>query len=376
MMPQPAILQFGTSRFLLAHADLFVSEALTTGEALGTIAVVQTTSSGESAARIAALSREPHYPVRIRGLTDGTVIDEERSGGAISEALTASTDWRRVRALALTVQVIISNTGDRGYDLDPSDDAALLTDIERLPKSFPAKLAVLLAHRFVTNRDVALSIFPCELVPQNGSRLRTLIEQLALEWELPDEFRLWLNETCHFANSLVDRIVAEPIAPVGAVAEPYALWAIEQQEGLVLPCRHPAITLTDDLDRFEMLKLHLLNLGHSVLAEYWLKGERRADETVREAMEDPQMREALETVWAEEVLPVFEADGRGEEARAYLDTVRDRFLNPFLKHRLSDIAGNHAEKKRRRFLPMVTRAVDLGLAIEQPKLKAALADIS
>ncbi len=373
MRPEPAILQFGTSRFLLAHADLFVSEAMETHEALGTIAVVQTTSSPESAARITALGHTPRYPVRIRGQVNGEIIDEERVGTAIAEALTAATDWERIRALAVHVPVIISNTGDRGYDLDPSDDATLLTDIERLPKSFPAKLAVLLAHRFEQNPEAPLSLYPCELVPQNGSRLRTLIEQLAMEWELPAEFRIWLNETCHFANSLVDRIVAEPIAPVGAVAEPYALWAIEQQEGLVLPCRHPAITLTEDLDRFEMLKLHLLNLGHSVLAERWLKDKRRADETVREAMDDPAMRNALETVWTQEVLPVFEADGRGEEARAYLDTVRDRFLNPFLKHKLSDIAANHAEKKRRRFLPMVTRAADLGLAIAQPKLKAALA---
>jgi tagaturonate reductase len=110
-----------------------------------------------------------------------------------------------------------------------------------------------------------------------------------------------------------------------------------------------------------------------VLAERWLKDERRANETVCEAMDDPAMREALETVWTQEVLPVFEAEDRGDEARAYLDTVRDRFLNPFLKHKLSDIAANHAEKKRRRFLPMVTRAADLGLAIAQPILKAALA---
>jgi tagaturonate reductase len=371
--PEPAILQFGTSRFLLAHADLFVSEAMESNDALGPIAVVQTTASPESAARITALRHTPRYPVRIRGQANGEIVDEERVGTAIAEALTAATDWERIRALAVHVQVIISNTGDRGYDLDPSDDTALLTDIGRLPKSFPAKLAVLLAHRFEKNPQAPLSLYPCELVPQNGSRLRTLIEQLAMEWQLPAEFRLWLNETCHFANSLVDRIVAEPIAPVGAVAEPYALWAIEQQEGLVLPCRHPAITLTEDLDRFEMLKLHLLNLGHSVLAERWLKDERRANETVCEAMDDPAMREALETVWMQEVLPVFEAEDRGDEALAYLDTVRDRFLNPFLKHRLSDIAANHAEKKRRRFLPMVTRAADLGLAIAQPKLKAALA---
>ncbi|MGN7294290.1 mannitol dehydrogenase family protein [Rhizobium sp. SAFR-030] len=369
----PAILQFGTSRFLLAHADLFISEAMERGEALGPIAVVQTTSSAESADRIAALRQSPVYPVRIRGIDQGRTIDEERTGSAIVQALTAAEDWQEILELGATVQAIISNTGDRGYDLDPSDDAALLSDPARVPKSFPAKMAILLAHRFKAIPQAPLSIFPCELVPQNGSRLRTLIEQLAMEWDLPVEFRNWLHAGCHFANSLVDRIVAEPISPVGAVAEPYALWAIQAQEGLVLPCQHPAIVVTDDLERYEMLKLHLLNLGHTMLAEHWLTTGRAPEETVREAMDDQAMRDELEAVWHEEVLPVFKADGMADEAALYIDSVRDRFRNPFLRHRLSDIAANHDEKKRRRLLPMVTRAADLGLAIPQLRLKAALA---
>ena len=48
-MTTTPILQFGTSRFLQAHVDLFVSEALARGEALGTITLVQ--SSGDPARR-------------------------------------------------------------------------------------------------------------------------------------------------------------------------------------------------------------------------------------------------------------------------------------------------------------------------------------
>ena len=72
-----------------------------------------------------------------------------------------------------------------------------------------------------------------------------------------------------WANSLVDRIVSEPLAPAGAVAEPYALWAIEDQPGLVTPCRHPAIVVTNDLRPYLRLKLFILNLGHTYLAEVW-----------------------------------------------------------------------------------------------------------
>ena len=40
------IIQFGASRFLQAHVDLFVSQALAKGDAMGRIVAVQTTQSG------------------------------------------------------------------------------------------------------------------------------------------------------------------------------------------------------------------------------------------------------------------------------------------------------------------------------------------
>ena len=41
------ILQFGTSRFLQAHVDLFVHEAREDGQDVGPITIVKTTSGGE-----------------------------------------------------------------------------------------------------------------------------------------------------------------------------------------------------------------------------------------------------------------------------------------------------------------------------------------
>ncbi|WP_332303764.1 mannitol dehydrogenase family protein [Rhizobium sp. GR12] len=375
MTTETPILQFGTSRFLLAHADLFISQALDKGEALGRIAIVQTTGNAESLKRVAALNGGASYPVCIRGIRDGQEVDEEIPGKAVALALTAAADWAEVRRIACLAEVILSNTGDRGYELDSSDGPDLAADFSLVPNSFPAKLCMLLLERFQTNPEAPLSIFPCELVPRNGDRLKEVIRQLADGWQLPAGFGFYLNEKCRFANSLVDRIVSEPIDPVGAVAEPYALWAIERQEGLVLPCTHPAVVLTDDLDHYEKLKLFLLNLGHSYLAERWVQDARAKDETVRQAMADGALVADLETLWRDEVLPVFAAEGMGSEAQAYINAVRERFMNPFLAHRLADIAGNHDEKKRRRFVPVIAAAERLGLNLPQQKLRAALATI-
>ncbi len=372
--PMTPILQFGTSRFLQAHADLFISQALEKGEALGRITVVQTTGSADSAQRVQALASGTGYPVRIQGAENGRTVDEEHWSTSIAGALQAGPDWALIRqAIRYDVQVVISNTGDTGYVLDAADTASCLAAEAPPPRSFPAKLLVLLHDRWQANSDAPLSLFPCELVSRNGDVLRDLIIELAAEWGIDTGFPQYLRETCRWANSLVDRIVSQPIQPVGAIAEPYAIWAIERQPGLVLPCTHPCVVVTDQLEQYEQFKLFMLNLGHTWLAERWLKEGRAEGETVFQAMNDPLLRGSLEDLWKREVLPVFAAKGQGDQAQDYLASVRDRFLNPFLQHRIADIAQNHEEKKRRRFLPVV--AMGQGIAgLEQPKLEGALAD--
>jgi len=370
------ILQFGTSRFLQAHVDLFVSDALKQGQALGKIIVVQTTDNLASAQRVAALASGEPYPVKVQGIQNGREVDEVHWSSSVQQAVHAQTEWALLRQVFIEdIQVVISNTGDNGYRLDCDDTAALLAPDSQTPKSFPAKLLVLLQGRWLKNPKASISLFPCELVVRNGDVLRDLIVALATEWRLDQGFIQYLKQTCIWANSLVDRIVSEPIEPIGAVAEPYALWAIERQAGLTLPCVHPGVVLTNDLEQFEQLKLFLLNLGHSYLAERWLKDGRDPDETVHHAMNDLVLRADLETVWAQEVLPVFAALGKTETAHTYLATVRDRLLNPFLHHRIADIAQNHEEKKRRRILPVLELAARVCPGLVQQRLNDALSSV-
>jgi len=367
------ILQFGTSRFLQAHVDLFVSEAAERGEALGGITVVQTTANPASTLRTQALARAQGFEVIVRGLAGGQPVEQRKTCRSVREALHTASDWRAVRERVRgPVQVIVSNTGDSGWALAPQDGAALLADAAPAPASFPAKLLVLLHDRWQARPDAGLTLLPCELVSCNGERLRQIVVGLARAWHGEPGFVDWLQAHVVWANSLVDRIVSEALDPVGAVAEPYALWAIETQPRLQLPCRHPAIALTDGLARFERHKLFLLNLGHTLLADLWAKGGFAADMTVLQAMQDSDLRGPLEQAWQQEVLPVFDALGQGDEARAYLVGLRDRLLNPFLAHRLADIAQNHEQKKARRLAPLVELARLHAPGLGQPRLQAAL----
>jgi tagaturonate reductase len=368
------ILQFGTSRFLLAHVALFVSEALERGAAIGGISVVQTTANEASRARIAALRHADHYPVHIRGRENGGVVDRVVECRVVRNAWATDTDWAAIRrAVIEEVRVIVSNTGDIGYQLDEGDTAGLLANDALVPRSYPAKLLVLLNARWRERPQHGVSIYPCELIEQNGDTLRDIVLGMARQWALPEPFIVYLQEQCVWVNSLVDRIVSAPILPVGAVAEPYALWAIERREGMELPCTHEQLVVTDELRRYAQLKLFFLNLGHTWLADQWLNERRSSQETVLEAMSDPRVRGELETVWHDEVLPVFGAMGLQNQAQAYIESVRERFMNPFLAHRISDIAVNHREKIGRRIQPLVELADSLSLPPAQPKLRKLLA---
>src|SRR5690606_22992867 len=88
--------------------------------------------------------------------------------------------------------------------------------------------------------------------------------------------------------------------------------------------------------------------GHTFLTDGWLKSDLSREMTVRQLLERPDARARLIDLYADEVLPGFAAQGMGGAARAYVEQTMERFENPFLKHRLSDIAQNHQQKIRLR----------------------------
>ena len=68
-----------------------------------------------------------------------------------------------------------------------------------------------------------------------------------------------------------------------------------------------------------------------------------------------------------------QAAGQADAARSYVATTMDRFANPYLAHRLSDIAQNHAEKVRRRIAALIDWGDSLGVSAPQPRLRKVIA---
>ena len=341
------VLQFGTSRFLQAHADLFIHEARLAGQDIGPITVVKTTAGGERAGRVQAFADPAGFPIRIRGFAAGEVVDRSVQVCSVTRAYDALSDWQQVcRVFAAETELVISNTGETGYAMQP-EDWPRPSGPTVVPKGFPAKLLALLRYRFDHGAQPLL-ILPCELVSENGKVLRKCLTELAMGWGEGAEFARWLETSVTICDTLVDRIVSQALDPIGAVAEPYALWAIQGEKGMVLPFQHQNVTYTDDLTPYLRLKLHILNLGHTWLAQHWLEDRRPSDETVRQMLADPTVRQGLMKLYHEEVIPGFAARGMEDAASAYVAQTLERFQNPFLDHRMSDIAQNHPAKIERR----------------------------
>lgn len=367
------IFQFGTSRFLQAHVALFAHEAAEAGQTIPPITIVQVTGAAERAGRLAAFNDPKGYPVLLRGLQDNAIVDRRIQVRSVRRGLAVQTQWGELRdSFVREAEWVVSNVGDSGYDLS---DAALVPDAfgaEHPPTGYPALLTVLLFERWRHN-PTPLKILPCELISRNGEMLKGIVMRLAPILSADAAFAAWLKDDVLWANSLVDRIVSEPIEPAGAVAEPYALWAVQRQRGLYMPFDHPAVIMTDDLDRHERLKLHILNLGHTVIADRWLGEHAPADMTVRMFLEDNDRVEWLRTIFRDEVVPAFALAGWEGAAQDYIATTIDRFRNPFLDHRIADIAKNHSQKLERRVAECLRWARQSDPHFEAPELAAIAA---
>ena len=342
------ILQFGTGKFLRAFADLFVHERNQTAPQQTQVVAIQSTGSDRVTRLVAQQGR---YHVALRGLEAGQPVDQVFQVQSIGRALAATEQWAEVLQVGQSERLaaIVSNTTEAGYALDLADRFSF----SQPPRSFPAKLLAVLHARFEAGLP-GVTILPCELLERNGPRLCELVCEQAERWALPSCLVDWLRSACMWRSTLVDRIVAapkpdDPLAtqdPLFAVAEPFALWLIEGAGVVPVFEGHEAVERVEDLTPYQVRKVRILNGAHTALVA---KALPLGFQTVRQAVLDPQIGRWLEQLLFEEVVPTLE--GRTDQPAPFARQCLERFANPFIEHRLADIALAHDTKLRTRLLP-------------------------
>lgn len=349
------IIQFGEGGFLRGFVDWMIQKLNDSGKYNGNIVVVQPIENGMCDMLSA---QDCNYTHVIRGVegVEKTIVD------SISRCVKPYEDYQAFLDLAKNpdFRVVVSNTTEAGITYVAEDK---LTDTP--PKSFPAKVTVLLYERFKAGLD-GFIFLPCELIEKNGDNLKKIVLQYASDWNLGDDFIKFVEEKNYFCSTLVDRINTG--YPKGEdlelgyednmvnTSEYFHLWVIESPKDFTkeLPFTEIGLNViwTEDMSMYRTRKVRILNGAHTSMVPYCML---RGFTTVRECVTNPEIRKFVDKCVFEEIIPTL--DLPKEELIDYANNVLTRFENPYIKHFIKDISLNSVSKFKVRVLPSITEYI-------------------
>ncbi|OWY05331.1 mannitol dehydrogenase [Thioclava sp. F1Mire-8] len=337
----PGIVHIGCGNFHRAHQAVYLDDLFNLGEGHDWALMGAGVRPGDAKMRDAVLAQDGLYSVieldpaaksaRVIGSMVG--FAEVASGNA---PLIAAMSQPSVRIVSLTVT-------EGGYYIDPKtgtfspthpDIQADAANPDHPETAFGAIIAALKARR--ASGVPPFTVMCCDNVPHNGHVTRDAVCGLA---ELSDpELAAWIKTNVAFPNSMVDRITPatgpreralaqsfgiEDAAPV--TCEPFRQWVMEDN----FPAGRPAlekvgVTFTDAVDRFETMKIRILNGGHAIIA--YAAGLRDI-EYAHEAMADDQIRAYLDKIETTEILPIV-PPVPDTDLNDYKQLILSRFSNP------------------------------------------------
>ena len=359
------VLQFGEGNFLRAFAEDFIDQMNEKAGFNAKVVLVQPRGGHPDSADLYT-QQDGLYTLILRGREDGKPVERTRVISCASRCLDPKRDWSLLLDCARNpdLRFIISNTTEAGIAFDPAckfDDAP--------PAAFPAKLTAFLHKRWELGGK-GFIILSCELIDHNGDELKKCVKQYIDLWKLESDFAAWVDSECVICSTLVDRIVtggAKAEAPALCekwgyedrlidTGEVFAAWVIEgpQSIGEELPFEKAGlpIQIVDDVTPYKQRKVRILNGAHtSMVLGAYLAGKQ----IVRECMEDDTVRGFLNKTLFDEIIPTL--DLPKDELNAFAGAVIDRFNNPYIDHRLTDIALNSTSKWKARVMPSLTEYV-------------------
>ena len=360
------VLQFGTGVLLRGLPDYFIDKANKQGIFNGRVVVVKSTDSDSSAFD----KQDGLYTVCVRGIDSGKTVEENIINASISRVLSAKSAWKTILECAHNpeMKIIISNTTEVGIQLVQDD---INNDP---PVSFPGKLLAFLYERFKAFNGSAASgmvIVPTELITDNGTKLESIVLELAHRNNVDFRFIEWLENHNTFCNSLVDRIVpGKPNAEetkkletalgyedeLLTMSEVFRLWAIEGDEKVkeVLSfCQVDAgVVIAPDITLFKELKLRLLNGTHTFNCGL---GFLSGFNITREAVSDKTFAVFAKKLMHEEIANAIPYEIDKKVKADFADRVFERFCNPFIDHQWLSITVQYTSKMKMRNVPLLLK---------------------
>lgn len=353
-----AIVHLGLGRFHRAHQAIYTARALDRdGGPWGIVGV-----AGRSRRVVRALrAQDGLYSVLELGAAEAAPLVV----GVHGELLVAADEPGTVLARLADPRTRIATltVTEQGYTTRAAT-SALDTDLPRvradLDGGHPTTTIGLLARglqRRWRQHGEPMAIVSCDNVPRNGEHARALVLEFVGLLEDPgaDDLAEWIGRSIAFPCTMVDRIVpvtqsehrARAAALLGrrdkaaVVAEPFCMWVLEDRFPAGRP-RWEAVgaIFSDEVQRYEQLKLRVLNATHSLIAYLGLLAGAR---TIAQAVARPEIRAVADHVIHEELLPTLQAPADVDLAH-YVDELFGRFANDALDHRAATVGSDGSLK--------------------------------
>jgi mannitol 2-dehydrogenase len=344
----PRIVHLGVGGFHRAHLARYVDELAASG---GDWAI-RGAGLLEADAKIAAVLRaQDHLYTLIERDSDhshpevvGSIVGFVRGSDAF------------VRAVADPAVSILSMTiTEGGYSL------------ERPNATIEAIVDALDARR--SGGGAPLTVLSCDNLPGNGTVARDAIARVAAM--RGDELVRYVESSCTFPNSMVDRITPQTTDADRAwlrdevgiddgwpvVCEPFRQWVLEDAFAGGRPrFEDVGVLLTDRVHDWELYKLRMLNATHSCMAYLMAVADVVH---VDEAIANPTVRAYLERFLSTEAIPTL-AEIPGYPAAGYAETVLERFANTGVRDQIARLCIDGTAKFPTFLIPTVERQLELG----------------
>lgn len=352
------IIQFGEGNFLRTFVDAYFD---TLNEENGNyeVHIVKPITFGT----LERFERQNNkYHIVLRGVEEGKAVEKVRKINCLASVIDPFADDTPYYALAKDpdLKIVVSNTTEAGICYNEKDTFDGFETI-----TYPAKLTKFLFERFNAGLD-GLYLMPVELIDNNADELKKCVDKYIALWSLPAAFKKWNDEQNFYCNTLVDRIVSghprdeqtrahleELIGEkdeLVSVGEPFGLWAVENKGNIADYIKdgihNIEVVLTNNIGYYKKRKVRVLNGSHTNLVP---AGLILGAVTVDDCMNDEKLSAFVNDTLKEEIIPFVSDDVAA--TTAFADSVKERFMNPYLNHQLISISLNSISKWRARVLP-------------------------
>ena len=353
------VLQYGEGNFLRTFVDVYFDTLNKNGQGRYAVNIVKPITFGT----LERFERQGNkYHIVLRGMENGKSVENVYKVDCLENVIDPFADYESYIALAKDkdLKILVSNTTEAGICFNANDKMDAFDGI-----TYPAKLTKFLYERFNAGLD-GVYLLPVELIDNNADELKKCVDKYIELWNLPEAFKKWNDEHNFYCNTLVDRIVSgyprdeetkahleELIGEkdeLMSIGEPFGLWAVEKKGDIANYIKEGVhnieVVLTNDIGYYKKRKVRVLNGSHTNLVPTALM---LGAVTVYDCMVDKKLSAFVEDTLKAEIIPFVSSDIGA--TTIFANSVKDRFMNPFLNHQLVSISLNSISKWRARVLP-------------------------